>query len=142
MTSNRNWVLRMAEQVFRETAGNSPECRLSFVRKHGSCVMTGVKRRTTNQAAALWRRASDVLRASARHTPETFDLHAQYQAAADECDRKDHVDMVVEHIARTKLDMPTLRARKSDSLDFHEVSVWGLKRALAAAYEAGREDAR
>jgi len=93
------------------------------------------------QAAALWRRASDVLRASAPHTTDTFDLHAKYQAAADECDRKHRVDQVLEQIAQTKLDIPTLRERKSDGLDFHEVSVWGLKRALAAAYEAGREDA-
>ena len=93
------------------------------------------------QAAALWRRASDVLRATAPHTTDTFDLHAKYQAAADNCDRKDRVDHVLEHIAQTKLDIPTLRRRKSDGLDFHEVSVWGLRRALAAAYEAGREDA-
>jgi len=93
------------------------------------------------QAAALWRRASDVLRANAPHTPETFDLHAKYQGAADQCDRKDRVDMILEHIAKTTLDIPTLRTRRSDGLDFHEVSVWGLKRALAAAYQAGREDA-
>ena len=101
-----------------------------------------VKPKAWPQAASLWRRASDVLLASAPHTPETFDLHAKYQAAADECDRKDHVDMVVEQIAQTKLDIPTLRERKSDSHDFHEVSVWGLKRALAAAYEAGQDDAK
>jgi len=93
------------------------------------------------QAAALWRRAADVLRAGAPHTTETFDLHAKYQVAADECDRKDRVDQILEQIAQTKLDIPTLRERKSDGLDFHEVSVWGLKRALAAAYEAGRKDA-
>jgi len=64
------------------------------------------------------------------------------RAASDECDRKDRVDQTLEQIAQTKLDVPTLRERKSDGLDFHEVSVWGLKRALAAAYEAGREDAK
>lgn len=93
------------------------------------------------QAAALWRRAAEVLRAGAPHTTETFDVHANYQAEADECDRKNRVDQTLEQIAQAKLDIPTLRAQKSDSLDFHEVSVWGLKRALAAAYEAGREDA-
>ena len=35
------------------------------------------------QAAALWRRAADALRASAPHTTETFDLHAKYQVAAE-----------------------------------------------------------
>ena len=31
----------------------------------------------------------------------------------------------------------TLDERKSDRLDFHEMSVWQLKAALEAAYEAG-----
>jgi len=92
------------------------------------------------QAAALWRRAADTLRAAEPRTTETLNLYARYRTAADECDRRDRVDQILEEIARAKLDIPTLRARKSDSLDFHEVSVWGLKRALAAAYEAGRED--
>jgi len=89
------------------------------------------------QAAALWRRAADRLRSAAPHDGETFDLHAKYQAEAERCDRQDRINTLVEEIARTVLDIPTLRERKSDSLDFHEVSVWGLKRALAAAYEAG-----
>ena len=38
-------------------------------------------------------------------------------------------------------DIPTLTARKSDSLDFHEVSVWGLLEALRLAYSAGYEQA-
>lgn len=29
------------------------------------------------------------------------------------------------------------KTRKSDSLDFHDVSVWGVKEALIAAYQAG-----
>ena len=33
-----------------------------------------------------------------------------------------------------------LKTRKSDRLDFKEVSVWGLKAALEAAYRAGRRD--
>jgi len=94
------------------------------------------------QAAALWRRAADALRATAPHTTETFDLHAKYQAAADECDRRNRVDQVLEQIAQAAMQVPTLRQRNSDSLDFHEVSVWGLKRALMAAYEAGREDTK
>lgn len=31
----------------------------------------------------------------------------------------------------------TLDTRHSDHLDFHEVSVWGVKSALFAAYQAG-----
>lgn len=32
----------------------------------------------------------------------------------------------------------TLETRNSDGADFHEVSVWGLKRMLEDAYAAGR----
>lgn len=42
-------------------------------------------------------------------------------------------------IAQEMLDIDTLETRNSDSLDFHEVSVWGIKSALEAAYKAGRE---
>ncbi|MAE40900.1 MAG: hypothetical protein CML07_08295 [Psychrobacter sp.] len=48
-------------------------------------------------------------------------------------------ELIVE-IARRVLDIETLEERKSDSLDFHEVSVWGLKRALEQAFEAGQRD--
>src|SRR5664279_1712709 len=40
-------------------------------------------------------------------------------------------------IADRHLNIPTLKERHSDSLDFHEVSVWGLKNALWYAYQAG-----
>lgn len=33
--------------------------------------------------------------------------------------------------------LETLETRNSDRLDFHEVSVWGLRRALLEAYTAG-----
>jgi len=44
-------------------------------------------------------------------------------------------------IAREYLGVETLETRRSDSLDFHEVSVWSLEAALAAAFEAGRQAA-
>ena len=56
--------------------------------------------------------------------------------------RQAQLDDVLEAIARERLDVPTLRTRKSDSLDFHEVSVWQLREALDAAYRAGAESAR
>ncbi|GEM_PF-934477 len=92
------------------------------------------------QAAALWRLAADSLRAGARHDQATFDLHAKYQMAAAECDGRERIDQILEQIAQAELQIETLRERKSDSLDFHEISVWALKRALRAAYEAGRND--
>lgn len=42
-------------------------------------------------------------------------------------------------IANEHLSIETLDERKSDSLDFHDVSVWGVKAALEAAFEAGKQ---
>lgn len=44
---------------------------------------------------------------------------------------------VLEQIAREELGIETLATRQSDALDFHDVSVAGLRRALAAAFHAG-----
>lgn len=45
-------------------------------------------------------------------------------------------------IANDVLGIETLDARKSDSLDFHDLAVWQIRKALEAAYEAGRKAAR
>jgi cysteinyl-tRNA synthetase len=47
----------------------------------------------------------------------------------------------IEKIAKEKLRLETLQTRWSDELDFHDMSVWQLKDALEAAYEAGRKAA-
>ncbi len=52
------------------------------------------------------------------------------------------VDQIIADIARKQLRIETLETRKSDSLDFHDVSVWGLRTALLCAFEAGRKAAR
>lgn len=49
---------------------------------------------------------------------------------------------VLESIARKHLRIETLECRSSDSLDFHEVSVWGVEAALQAAFEAGQKAAK
>ncbi len=41
-------------------------------------------------------------------------------------------------IAREELMIETLEPRNRDALDFHEVSVIAIRRALEAAYRAGR----
>jgi hypothetical protein len=43
------------------------------------------------------------------------------------------------NIAQEKINnrITTLRPRRSDSLDFWDVSVWGIEAALRAAYELG-----
>lgn len=48
----------------------------------------------------------------------------------------------LEAIAKRELRIETLKTRKSDSLDFHEVAVWSLKAALEAAFQAGIDAAR
>lgn len=52
------------------------------------------------------------------------------------------VDHIIADIAKKQLRIETLETRKSDSLDFHEVSVWGLRTALLCAFEAGRKTGR
>jgi hypothetical protein len=49
------------------------------------------------------------------------------------------IDTLLTLIAQKHLDIDSLETRKSDRLDFHEVSVWGIKSALEAAFKAGVE---
>lgn len=48
------------------------------------------------------------------------------------------VDARLEQIATRTLGIPTLETRRGDRLDFHDLSVWQIKDALRAAYDAGR----
>jgi len=52
------------------------------------------------------------------------------------------LDQQMQQIALDHLFIETLETRNSDRLDFHEVSVWGVKSALMAAYEAGWQAAK
>ncbi len=52
------------------------------------------------------------------------------------------IDRQLQEIALDHLFIDTLETRNSDRLDFHEVSVWAVKSALMAAYQAGRQAAR
>ena len=47
-------------------------------------------------------------------------------------------DALLLEIAQKHLDLETLQARNSDSLDFKEQAVWSIEAALKAAFEAGR----
>jgi hypothetical protein len=49
---------------------------------------------------------------------------------------------VAAQIAREHLGVQTLEDRKSDALDFHNLSVWRIEAALVAAYYAGIESKR
>lgn len=50
--------------------------------------------------------------------------------------REREKDKVINYIAKN-MRIETLETRHRDSLDFHDISVWELKSALKAAYEAG-----
>ncbi|WIM04483.1 MAG: hypothetical protein OHM77_07125 [Candidatus Nitricoxidivorans perseverans] len=52
------------------------------------------------------------------------------------------LDQQLKQIALDHLFIETLETRHSDRLDFHDVSVWAVKSALLAAYEAGRQAAK
>lgn len=45
-------------------------------------------------------------------------------------------------IAKAELFIETLETRNSDELDFHEVSTWGIRKALELAFELGREEGK
>jgi len=51
------------------------------------------------------------------------------------------LDQLFQQIALDHLFVDTLETRNSDRLDFHEVSVWGIKTALQAAFDAGMQAA-
>ena len=82
------------------------------------------------QAAALWLRACQ--------TCSDANLALEYANKADACNRRPQIDKVLEQIAQTELHIPTLRPQRSDECDLHNLGVWTIKRALLAAYEAGR----
>ncbi len=50
-----------------------------------------------------------------------------------------NIDQLLTEIAKKHLNLETLETRNSDSLDFHDVAVWSLKKALQEAYEAGKK---
>ena len=52
------------------------------------------------------------------------------------------LDALLTRIAQEHLFIDTLETRNSDSMDFHDVSVWSVKEALLAAYQAGLADAQ
>ena len=49
------------------------------------------------------------------------------------------LERLLNQIAAKHLHIDTLATRNRDRLDFHEVSVWGLKEALQAAFTAGQQ---
>lgn len=52
------------------------------------------------------------------------------------------LENLLQKMALDHLFIESLETRNSDRLDFHDVSVWAVKSALMAAYEAGRQAAK
>lgn len=50
--------------------------------------------------------------------------------------------LLLEIAAKHFHSIETLETRNSDSLDFHDVAVWSIRDALAAAFAAGQAAAR
>lgn len=44
---------------------------------------------------------------------------------------------IIDRIAKQFLDIDTLESRHSDGLDFHDLAVWSINKALRAAFDAG-----
>ena len=80
------------------------------------------------QALALWQRA----------IATCADDQPAYAEGVARCQHQIDVDAELASIARRVIRIPTLEARNSDRLDFHEVSVWELLKALRLAYRAGQ----
>ncbi|MBL8810830.1 MAG: hypothetical protein JNM43_11690 [Planctomycetaceae bacterium] len=80
------------------------------------------------QALALWQRAIATC-------PGKRQAYAESVAR---CQRQIDVDAELASIARRAMDVPTLETRNSDGLDFHEVAVWEILKALRLAYRAGK----
>jgi len=49
------------------------------------------------------------------------------------------INHALTEIAQRHFQIETLETRKSDSLDFHDVSIWSIKDALIEAYELGKK---
>jgi len=50
---------------------------------------------------------------------------------------KEDFNRLLETIAKDNIGLETLETRNSDDLDFHDVAVWSIKKALQDAFIAG-----
>ncbi|HGH7847401.1 TPA: hypothetical protein ACJOBH_001749 [Streptococcus agalactiae] len=56
--------------------------------------------------------------------------------------QQEKLNTLLTAIAQEELLVETIETRMSDNLDFYDVSVWGIKRALERAYEAGQQSVK
>lgn len=56
--------------------------------------------------------------------------------------QQEKLNALLTAIVQEELLVDTLETRMSDNHDFYDVSVWGIKRALERAYEAGQQSVK
>ncbi|HEM4250864.1 MULTISPECIES: DUF6900 domain-containing protein [Streptococcus] len=56
--------------------------------------------------------------------------------------QQEKLDAIFTRIAQEELQVETLEQRWSDTLDFYDIPVWGIKKALERAYEEGRNSVK
>lgn len=66
------------------------------------------------------------------------DIEEHYLLGTTQSKEQQNLRKEFEKIAQKYLFIDTLKTQHSDSLDFHDVSVWGVEAALKAAFELGR----
>lgn len=86
------------------------------------------------RASALWLRAAEVC--------SDVEQRNRYLDGAARCDREVEIDKLLAGSAKRELQVRTLDAWNSDSLDFHELAVWSVRPALRLTYRAGRDAAK
>jgi len=62
----------------------------------------------------------------------------EVQEGKEKTGDKKSTEQIIQKIAADHLFIDTLETRNADDLDFHEVSVWSIKSALQAAFDAAR----
>ena len=56
--------------------------------------------------------------------------------------QQEKLDAIFTRIAQEELQVETLEQRWSDNLDFYDIPVWEIKKALERAYEAGQKSVK
>ncbi|WP_085440261.1 DUF3489 domain-containing protein [Magnetofaba australis] len=94
----------------------------------------------TQEDGGQWRLNAVGYAAIGETPPERLLAKAESKEPAET--KPESQDALFEEIASKHLDIDTLETRHSDGLDFHETSVWAIKSALDAAYQAGMSAAK
>jgi hypothetical protein len=90
------------------------------------------------QEALVRMKAAEEFADLAEHLARPVESGGRPDAASARAQLEQATDELFSRIARECLDIETLERRNIDSLDFHNVAVWEVGKALQAASDAGR----